>query len=462
MFSPNLYIERRKKLLDAIPNGIIIIFGNNKLPMNYIGNSYPFRQDSNFLYFCGIDRPGLALVLQKDPEKIILYGNEDSEEDILWDGKRLPLSDTAERVGIEKVKSRNSLRELIHAAGLVDENIHYLPPYRCDRRNEIQDLLGIPEKQQHEKASTDLIKAVIQLRSIKSPEEIEEIENNITHVTAPMFINTAAKVMSMTSENEVAASIYNEVLLSGQNMAFTPICTVRGEVLHNETYNNSLYKNSLLLIDAGAESPLHYASDITRTLPVSGKFNQQQKDIYNIVLEANLTSITHCKPGIAYIDIHKSACLSIISGLIDLNIMEGDKEEIYESGAHALFMPHGIGHMMGLDVHDMQDLGEDLVGYSDNYTRSTQFGTSFLRMARKLEKGMVLTVEPGVYFIPALINKWESENILAEYINYDALDDYRTFGGIRIEDDIVITEEGSRLLGKPIPKSIADIEGIMK
>lgn len=457
MFSAEVYTDRRKKLAHSLSNkGLILILGNNDCPVNYTGNVFRFRQDSNFLYFAGINLQGLAITIDTATGATTLFGDDIPAESAVWTGTVPTMKSWAEKAGITAVKPFKDLSVLIKTQG----TIHYLPPYPHDRKILLSDLLGKTIAEVNTGYSVELIKAIVELRSYKTPDEIAQIEDSLNSATAKFHIEAMKMAKEGYYEYEIAGQIESTMLRNHCQPAYGIICSVHGEILHNVHYHNQLKEGQLLLIDAGAENKMCYASDITRTTPVGGKFSNQQKEIYNLVLSALTTSIEKIKPGIPYRDIHIDAARLMTKGLVDLGIMKGDVDEIVQAGAHALFFPHGLGHMLGLDVHDMEDLGEQYVGYGDSYTRSEQFGTAYLRLARKLEEGFVITVEPGLYFIPILIEKWKSENKFANFINYNALTPYMEYGGTRIEDNILVTANGSKILGDPIPKSIEEIEGL--
>jgi Xaa-Pro aminopeptidase len=459
MFSKEIYINRRKKLIDLMSGkGILLIMGNNETPMNYNGNPYRFRQDSNFLYFAGIDNPGMAITIDTHSGDVVLYGNDANLEDAIWTGNTTKLAELAELSGIKKVREFDTLLYHLQRA----KRLHYLPPYPAERSSYLASIFFKSAQEINQSYSFDLIQAVVKLRSKKTEEEVAQIEDALNRATSKLHITAMKMAVPGEYEYRIAGNIESTMLKNFCTPAYPTICTVHGEILHNHNYPNALKKGQLLLVDAGAENEMHYASDITRTTPVGGKFSQQQKEIYQIVLTALNESIKSLKPGVTYKSIHMKAAKIIASGLIDLKLLKGNVDEIVECGAHALFFPHGLGHMLGLDVHDMEDLGEDFVGYNESIHRSEQFGTAYLRLARELNQGFVLTVEPGIYFIPILINKWKNERKFTKMINYSKLDEYMNFGGIRIEDNVLITENSYRVLGSPIPKEISDIEELFK
>lgn len=459
MFDSKIYTDRRNRLKGQVMSGLILFLGNEESPMNYQDNPYHFRQDSSFLYFFGLDSPGLAAVIDIDENKDIIFGDDVDVEDIIWMGSQPLIKDRASRVGVEEAVPIDRLEEILKLAADQGRKIHYLPPYRPGTSLKIEKLLGIHPSKAKENASKELTKAVVAQRSVKIKEEIEQIEEAL-NVTYEMYMAAMKMVKPGLYERDLVGQMEGIAIASGCYPSFPIILTINGQILHNHFYGNVLKEGRLIVDDAGAESPMHYASDITRTFPVSGRFTQKQKEIYEIVLDAQEAAIQAVKPNIKYKDIHVKAAKTIATGLKELGLMQGDIDEAVKSGAHALFFPHGLGHMMGLDVHDMEDIGENLVGYDKKIKRSEQFGLAYLRLAKELQPGFVLTAEPGIYFIPALIDKWLAEKKLTQFINYEKVNEYRDFGGVRIEDDVLVTEEGYRVLGKPIPKTIEKIEEI--
>ncbi len=458
MFNKEIYIKRRKKLAESINSGIILIPGNTELPMNYTDNAFHFRQDSNFLYFFGIDQPNLIGFIDTESGEEIVFGNEADMEDIIWIGMQETIAKKAEKIGIKKVLPYNDVIKYINNSKSIQRTIHFLPPYPADRKIALGKWLSISVNEIDNHVSIDLIKAVAAQREIKSAEEIEEMDSTMSNITYEMYSAAMRMANEGKTEYEIAGTMEGIALQNNVQLAYPIICSVRGEILHNHLHDNTLKKDQLLIIDAGAESKMHYATDITRTFPVNRKFTPKQKDIYEIVLAAQLYSIENIKPGIPYFDIHINTCKIIAEGLKNLGFITGNIDDIVSEGAHAMFMPHGLGHMIGLDVHDMEDLGEDNFAYDDTIKRSSQFGTAYLRLGKKLKEGYVLTVEPGIYFIPQLIKKWKAENKFTDFINYSKLEDYFDFGGVRIEDNIAVTSDGSKVIGKPIPKTVEEIE----
>ena len=460
MFEASTYIERRKGLRERVGSGLILFLGNEPARMNYADNPYHFKQDSSFLYYFGLDQAGLAAVIDADSGEEIVFGHEPTVDEIVWTGPLPTLAEECAHVGVGRNEEPEMLGELLRAGRDAGRTIHFLPQYRAWNRIKLARMLGIPGLSTDDHVSRPLIEAVIDQRLYKTDEEVAEIEIAID-ISYDMHTLAMHLVRPGMVEREVAGAVEGVVLSRGGLTSFPIIFSVRGEVLHNHGYANVMKDGQLAVHDSGATSPLGYASDITRTMPVSGRFDTRQREIYDIVLGALTTATAAMKPGIPFRDVHFIACRAIASGLKDLGIMKGDVEEAVAAGAHAICMPHGLGHMMGLDVHDMEGLDETLVGYGSEFERSTQFGTAYLRAARTLEPGFVLTVEPGCYFIPQLIDKWRSEGTNAEFLDFDRLESYKGFGGVRIEDDVLVTPDGHRVLGPPIPKTADEVESEM-
>lgn len=458
MFPKQTYIQRRKALKEAVESGLIVILGNNESPANYPSNCYTFRQDSNFLYFFGAKRDGLAGVIDVDADKEYFIGDDISIDDIVWYGPIDTVSDMAQQVGVDTSAPFSKLGELIRNARAKGQEIHFLPPYRFDNQILLQELLGIKPAEQKDKASMKLIRAIVKLRSTKSDEEIREIERACS-IGYKMHTTAMKLAQPGVTEHFIAGTIDGVANSLGDKVSFSTIVTMHGEIMHGAPKMNYLEAGRLLLVDAGAETVNNYCSDNTRTTPISGKYTHRQREIYTIVEQAHDLALSKAKPGIRWYDVHMDVCRLITDSLKELGLMKGDTEEAVHNGAHALFLPHGLGHMMGIDVHDMEDLGQTNVGYDDEIRPSSQFGLASLRMARKLEKGFVVTDEPGIYFIPDLIDYWKANHINEDFLNFDAIEKYKDFGGIRIEDDVLITDNGARFLGKDrIPYHPDDVE----
>lgn len=462
MFSKEVYVNRRCELRKRMgEDGLVLLLGNSEASANYPSNTYKFRQDSTFLYFFGLQDPDFAAIIDLDSGDEILFGNDVDMDDIIWMGPQPSVAEKAASVGVEASRPFSSLPEVLAAAAKVGRKIHYLPPYRGVNKIRLHQMLGIPFEQLKEKASISLIKACVSLREIKEACEIAEIDH-ACNIGYAMHM-TAMKMAKLgVCEQELAGLMEGISASNGFMPSFPIILSQHGETLHNHNHSLKLTDGKLLLIDAGAESNMNYCSDFTRTFPSSGKFTQRQKDIYTIVATANNLGVDMSRPGLTYREVHLAACKVLAQGLINLGLMKGNADDAVAAGAHALFMPHGLGHQMGIDVHDMEDYGENYVGYDDKIKRSEQFGLASLRMGKELRPGHVVTVEPGCYFIPALIEKWKSEGLNKDFINYDKLEAFYDFGGIRIEDDILITESGCRLLGaKRLPNSVEAVEAAM-
>ncbi|GAB4128084.1 MAG: aminopeptidase P family protein [Ignavibacteriales bacterium] len=457
MFSSQTYIERRNELKNIMKSGVLFFPGNNEAAMNYRANTYPFRQDSSFLYYFGIDKPGLSAIIDVDKNSEIIFGDDRDIDDIVWMGKEESITVSAEKVGVNLTLPADKLSIFLHESLAAKKEIHFLPQYRFENILMISNLLKISPNDINKHSSEKLIRAVISQRIIKSDEEVAEIEKAL-NVSYEM--NTVAMKFTQPGmlEQEIFGLVQGIVLGSSAGNSFQPILSVRGETLHNPFHNNIMQDGQLVVLDSGAESELHYASDITRTFPVNGKFSDKQKAIYETVLDAQMAAIEMIKPGVLFRDVHLHAAKQITIGLQKAGLMKGNVEESVSAGAHALFFPHGLGHMLGLDVHDLEGLGENYIGYDETIKRSEQFGLGYLRFAKSLQPGHVITVEPGIYFIPPLIERWQSEKKFDTFINYEEVNKYLDFGGIRIEDDVLVTNESHRVLGKQIPKTVADVE----
>ena len=456
MFPKETYIERRKKLKKTVGSGLILFLGNNESPMNYADNTFHFRQDSSYLYFLGMNHPNLAGILDCDSGEEWIFGNDYSIEDFVWMGPQPTIAVQAEKFGISKTAPINELINRLKTAKGSGRNIHFLPPYRPENKIKLFEWLGVLPNEQQKSASLELIKAVINQRNYKTDEEVEEI---IKAANTSVDMHTLAMRMAKpgVSESKITAAVQEVAVAAGGQTSFPIIATINGQTLHNHYHGNLLKDGDLFLLDAGAETEMGYCADLSSTVAVNGKFSEKQKEIYEICLASHNTAIEMLKPGIMFKEVYFESARVIVRGLKDLGIMKGNVDDAIVNGAHAMFFPCGLGHMMGLDVHDMEDLGEVNVGY-DGEPKSTQFGLKSLRLGRKLEPGFVLTIEPGIYFIPELIDQWKTTNHNAEFYNFDKLEEYRSFSGLRNEEDFLITETGYKLLGKTKPKTIKDVE----
>jgi Xaa-Pro aminopeptidase len=414
MFEAFTYIGRRKRLYNQIDSGLLLFLGNDESPMNYADNPFHYRQDSTFLYFFGLSYAGLAAVVDIDEGRDIVFGDDLTVEDIVWMGTQPTLAERCRKVGVTEVRPLMALKDYLDDTRKKKRKIHFLPPYRAEHEISLLQLLAIP----------------------------------------PMKM-----VRPGLMESQIAAAVHEVALAAGGNLAFPIIATVHGETLHNHYHGNKLQNGQMFLLDAGAETALGYGGDLSSTMPVDDHFTERQREIYDVSLKSHDAAVAMLAPGTPFKDVHLTACRAIAAGLKELGFMKGDVDEAVAAGAHALFFPCGTGHMMGLDIHDMENLGEKHVGYGGQ-EKSTQFGLKSLRLARPLEPGFVLTVEPGIYFIPELIDMWKGEGRHAEFINYDKVESYKDFGGLRNEECYVITEDGFRLLGKPIPKRWQDVEAM--
>ncbi len=462
MFSKETYVNRRTELKKLVKKGVILLFGNNESPVNYPSNGYyPFRQDSSFLYYFGINRDGLVGIIDIDEDTETIVGNDIDIEDIVWFGSVDSVKELAASVGVSKTAPMKQLQVICNEALRQHKPVHFLPPYRFDTKLQIFDLLGIHPNQQKEAASLELINAVITMRSTKEQQEIDEIENACSigykmHTTAMRLTKPGLTEKYIGGQVDGVAHSY------GAMVSFATIYTQHGEIMHGAPRWDELQDGRLVLCDAGAENRNNYCSDNTRTYPVNGKFTQRQLDIYSIVEACHDYVLNVAKPGVRYKDVHLAVCRLMAGKLKELGLMKGDIDEAVNAGAHAMFLPHGLGHMMGMDVHDMEGLGQIYVGFDEETRPSTQFGTNALRMGRRLEEGFVVTDEPGIYFIPDLIDDWRAKGLHTDFINYDVLETYKDFGGIRIEDDVLITADSCRFLGKErIPYHPKDVEEFM-
>jgi Xaa-Pro aminopeptidase len=462
MFSKETYVSRRATLKKLVKNGLIILFGNNDSPANYPANCYTFRQDSSFLYFFGQTRDGLVGVIDIDNDKEYLVGNDIDIEDIVWYGSVDSVKDLAEQVGVAHSAPMKQLKVMIDSATSKGQKIHFLPPYRYDIKIQIMDLFGIHPSMQKEKASMDLIMAVVKMRSAKEQQEIDEIERACA-IGYKMHTTAMRMCRPGVTEQYIAGVVDGIANSYGCMVSFATILSQHGEIMHGNPSPNLLEEGRLMLCDAGAETNMNYCSDNTRTMPVNGKFTQRQLEIYQIVEACHDYTLKVAKPGVPWKEVHTNVCRLMTEKLKELGLMKGDTEEAVAAGAHAMFLPHGLGHMMGMDVHDMESLDQRYVGFDKEFQPSDQFGTNCLRMGRRLEENYIMTDEPGIYFIPALIDDWKASGHNAEFINFDLLETYKDFGGVRIEDDILITKDGCRFLGKNrIPYHPEDVEEFMK
>ena len=458
MFKKEIYITRREELKKRVGNGVIVLFGNNDAPCNYAGNTYRYRQDSSFLYFFGQQREGLVGVIDVDNDEEYLFGNDIDIDDIVWFGYVPSVRELAAEVGVLHSAPMKELRDYIDRAQQDRRPIHFLPQYRSDIQIQMADIFGFHPLETRQHASVTLIKAVVAMRRVKRPEELEELRE-AADIGYEMHVAAMKNCREGVTEHHIAGIIEGISMSRGRGYSFQSILTMHGEIQHGIPSFRPLEAGRLMLCDAGAENKENYCSDNTRVTPVSGRFTEQQRGIYEAVKAAHDWVMAEARPGVKWLDMHLGACRILTDHLKQLGLMKGNTDDAVAAGAHAMFMPHGLGHHMGLDVHDMEGLGQEYVGFSDEVRPSTQFGLNYLRCGIPLEKGFVMTDEPGCYFIPHLIDLWKGQGLHKEYINYDEVEKYRDFGGIRLEDDLLITETGNRLVGdKMIPIEIADVE----
>ena len=454
MFSKDTYIARRAKLKQTIGSGLLLFLGNDESGMNYADNTYHFRQDSTFLYFFGLPYAGLSAIIDIDNDREIIFGDELTIDAIVWMGIQPTLKEKSEAAGIKEVRPFKEIEAYLKNAQQKGQQIHYLPTYRAEHQLKLFAWLGVMPGA--EQPSVPFILGVVNQRNYKSAEEIAEIEKACV-VTADMHLAAMRTVRPGIRESDVAAVVAETAYKHNYELSFPTIATVNGQTLHNHDHSHLIKPGDMLLLDAGAETEMGYAGDMSSTIPADKKFSQRQRDVYDIQVAAHEAAVAALHPGIKFVDVYEKSCAVIMEGMKSLGFAKGDPMEAVKAGAHAMFMPCGLGHMMGLDVHDMEILGEVYVGYNGQ-PKSTQFGRKSLRLGRELEPGFVLTIEPGIYFIPELIDLWRSENKFTEFLNYDKLETYKDFSGIRNEEDYLITENGARLLGKKIPLHAEDVE----
>lgn len=457
MFNKEFYAGHRAALKKLMSKGLAFFVANDEASMNYPDNTYHYRQDSNFSYFFGLNHPDLVGVIDFESGEEILFGQEVTIDDVIWCGPLPSLQEQGEMIGISDCRDINRFPEFIREAIEKGRQIHTTPMYRGDMTIKIANFMDICTHEVERYVSQQLIEAIVSLREIKSQIEIEEME--YAAVTAYYMHTTAMKMCKPgVIEQEISGTIEGIAIARGGTISFPNIVSMNGQTLHNHYHGNVLKEGRMMVCDCGAETSNYLDSDFTRTIPVGGKFNARQRDVYEIVLKANTEVIKNTRPGIEYMEMHRLAARTLIEGLKGLGLMKGNTDDVLESGAHYLFQPHGLGHMLGMDVHDMEGLGETNVGYDKKTPRSTKQGFSCLRCGKTLKPGFVVTDEPGIYFIPTLIDIWKAEGKHKDFINYDKLETFKDFGGIRIEDDLLITDNGCRVLGRPIPKTIAEVE----
>lgn len=459
MFNKDIYRARRERLKQDVASGLIVLPGNVESSMNYKDNHYQFRQDSNFLYFAGINRPDLHLMMDCDSGEEVLFGDDLTIDDIVWTGPQPTIAELADAAGITGMAPLKEVGTQFSRAISQGRTIHITPPYRPDQKIQLASWSGWSMESLDSKSSEKLIRAIVQQRSIKSEQEIEEINTAVT-TTAKMHLTAMQSVKAGMRESDISGLIHGIALAEGGDLSFPIILTRNGQTLHNHYHGNILEEGDMVLCDAGAQTPMGYAGDMTRTFPVNPNFSTRQRDVYEVVLNAHKKAVASLKPGVRFLDVHLIACAVLTDGLKQLGLMKGDTDDAVREGAHTMFFQCGLGHMMGLDVHDMENLGEQNVGYDENLIKGTEFGLKSLRLGRELQKGFVLTVEPGVYIIPELIDLRKSQGKYKDFVDYNKLEEFRDFGGIRVEEDFAITADGARLLGNEVAKEIADVEKV--
>ncbi|MCC5939199.1 MAG: aminopeptidase P family protein [Lunatimonas sp.] len=454
-FPKEVYIARRQKLKQLMGTGVLLFLGNEESSMNFKDNWYPFRQDSTFLYFFGLDMSGLTGIIHVDEDQEVIFGDDISTEDSVWFGTHPALQELADSVGVDRTRPKRDVAEVLKDIPL--EHVHILPPYRPENLLKLSEWLGISTAAVSQQVSEGFIQSVVALRSIKAESEIEEISRAVD-LSVRMHKALMREARAGMYEYELLGLVLKEAASGGGSVSFPPIITTRGQILHNHDYSHQLREGGMLLGDFGAESAMHYAGDITRTIPVGSVFSSQQKEIYQMVLDAYQVAVQALRPGVFFKDVHLLACRTLAEGLKSIGLMKGDLDEAVVQGAHALFFQCGLGHMMGMDVHDMEDLGEPFVGYTDTLKKSTQFGLRSLRLGKQLETGFVLTIEPGLYFIPQLMDQWEAAGLHKDFIDYKQVAHFRDFGGIRVEDAYQITPVGAKVLGDPLEITVSEVE----
>lgn len=468
MFSKDVYARRRQTLVAKMADsaaegkrGTALFIGNTEAPAQYKDNCYKFRQDSTWLYFFGIDQPLYAAIIDLDNGNETVFANDVEIGDIIWMGPQPSVASVAASVGVEKSAPYTDLNAAVAKVLAEGRPVHFVKPSRYYNTMKIASLLGCGTDEVAGRFSLALTKAIISMRLVKEDCEIEVIDD-ACNLGYEMHTVARNSIVPGIIEQEIVGKMDGVTLSKGWGVSFPTILTQHGETLHNHLHDKIIEPGKLMVIDAGAESNVHYASDFTRTYPTSGKFTAKQREIYQIVCDCNEFAFSMTRPSISYREVHLKTMHLMLEELRALDIVRGDVQNMVEAGIAGLFMPHGLGHNMGLDVHDMEDYGENYVGYDDDQKRSSQLGLGSLRMARKLVPGNVITDEPGIYFIPALIEKWKSEKTDLGFVNYSKLESYYDFGGIRLEDDVLVTADGARRLGKErLPISPDDVEAAM-
>lgn len=441
-FSSTTYTNRRNTLISNMPDGKILFLANEESSINFRDNWHPYRQDSTFLYYGALSMPSIALLIDVENGSTKLFADDVSIDMVIWTGPQPKISSLADQIGITEVFTYNDLQN--HLSG----KIHYLPPYRASQAQTLKQLLGIDTLT----PSLELINAIQKQRSIKTDEEVVLIEE-ACRLSKGMHAEVIQHIKPGVYEYELVAIASKFALENNVRWSFPPILTKNGQTLHNHYHGHKIGEDDIVLMDSGVELESGYCGDITRTTPANGKFSPERQEIYDLVHKMYKESIEKANSGTKYLDVHLHASKVLVEGLKEIGLMKGDTEEAVTEGAHAMFFQHGLGHLMGLDVHDMENFGEENIGYTDTVKKSTQFGLKSLRLGKELEVGNVITIEPGIYIIPELIDKFEAEGRFSNFVNYEMLNKMRGLGGIRIEDDFLITDQGAKMLGgdNPLP-----------
>lgn len=474
MFESKVYQRRRSALIQSMrskgQSGIMIFVGNNDvISQGWNASVYDFRQDSAWIYYFGVDQPSWAGIIDIDSGDVKAYANDVDIDDIVWMGPQISVKEMASWAGVDATAPFSVWFDDVKKAMAKGRRVHFLPTLRDYNALQLMAATGYTFAQVKSKgtgdgphASVEFIQSVIDMRLVKEDCEVEELDK-AGEIGYQMHVLARNSIALGAYEDEIAKNMEYFSKANGWGLSFEIILSQHGETLHNRAYHRAIEPGKLLVVDAGIESNTHYTSDHTRTYPTSGVFSTKQKDIYQIVLDCHEFAFSQIKPGISYRDIHKATVRLMLSKLKDLGLVHGDLDEMAAKGIGGLFMPHGLGHNMGIDVHDMEEYGEDLVGYDPDQTRAKQLGLGNLRMARLLRPGHVITDEPGIYFIPALIEKFKKEGLGYDFVNYQALEGYYDFGGIRIEDDVLVTADGARRIGyHRLPATVEDIEAVLK
>ena len=443
-------LKRRRQKLATLFAHPVILWSGQSSPRNFPHNVFVFRASSHFLYFAGLPLEKAALRLQAG--RLELFVDEATAADALWHGASPSREALAQFMGADAAFPLQELAARATGAATI--------PVQDAHTREFQvQILGRPDSflsNYLQGIDLELAAVIAQIRLTHDQEALGELRK-AAKVTVKAHLAGMAATSASNTEAAIQAAMEGVLIAHNMTCAYSSIVTVQGEVLHNHQHHHDLHPSDLLLADVGAETPMGWAADVTRTWPVSGRFSASQRDIYEVVLAAHDACIAMVTPGVEYRDIHLLAATVITEGLVDLGILRGAVEDLVAVDAHALFFPHGVGHLLGLDVHDMEDLG-DLAGYAPGRVRSDRFGWEFLRLDRPLQAGMLVTIEPGFYQVPALLDNWEWRSRFRDWVNWDRLADFQDVRGIRIEDDVLVTESGSEVLTDELPTELMVVE----